>query len=102
METMLVILLVLAVAGDVMLAAALVRLYRRREREDDREDLLRAVQDTVEQERAEAEERARQEADAQAQAEERDVMGAGVPDGSDHAFDPPAAESAGDKDAADI
>lgn len=50
METMLVILLVLAVAGDVMLAAALVRLYRHREREDDREDLLRAVQDTVEQE----------------------------------------------------
>ena len=50
MEIMLVILLVLAVAGDVMLAAALVRLYRHREREDDREDLLRAVQDTVEQE----------------------------------------------------
>ena len=50
METMLVILLVLAVAGDVMLAVALVRLYRSREQGNDRDELLQAVQDCVEQE----------------------------------------------------
>ena len=50
METMLVILLVLAVAGDVMLAVALVRLYRSREQGSDDSQLLRSVQDCVEQE----------------------------------------------------